>query len=327
MISVVISLFIPFLFGSPAINTIAGAACIGFSLSFSISIVDRILSSRLVRWNTLFLELIVKTVIYVTVIAVFTFFFLYTFDMLGIRSKTGGNPIVMITNIYFVLSLAAGGIITLLFIFLTEINTLLGRGILPKFLTGHYHHPREEERIFMFMDISSSTTIAEKIGHMLFLSLLDDFFYDIAEAALFTHAEIYKYVGDEAILVWKMTEGLKNANCVNCFFMMLDKIGKEKNKYLRKYGLVPEFKAGVHGGKAVVGEMGFIKKEIAYIGDVVNTTARVEGLCNAYKENFLISGDIIHKIQLPESVRKKDLGQVKLRGKEQEIELFALTGN
>lgn len=325
LISASVSLFVPFfIMRNPTLKVFAGSACIGASCALTIILIYTVLTSRRIRWSNLFLELVATSFLYVLDLAFFTFLFLYIFDMFGIKSQTGGNPLKLLQNPIFVLSIIAGGIITILFLFMNNINTMLGRGVLGKILTGRYHHPKEEERIFMFLDIASSTSIAERIGHMRFLSLLDDFFFDIAEAALHAHAEIYKYVGDEAILVWKMKEGIKDANCINCFFLMKENIKKNKNKYIRKYGLVPKFKAGLHGGMAVVGEMGLIKREIAYIGDVVNTAARIEGECNSYGETLLISGDIFSKIKLPESINKKDIGRVKLRGKEQEIELFAL---
>ncbi|HTM93239.1 MAG TPA: hypothetical protein VL095_12520, partial [Flavisolibacter sp.] len=51
-----------------------------------------------------------------------------------------------------------------LLVFSLQINHLLGEGVLWKFISGKYHQPREEERIFMFLDMKSSTTIAEQLG-------------------------------------------------------------------------------------------------------------------------------------------------------------------
>jgi len=57
---------------------------------------------------------------------------------------------------------------TVIVLFL-QISRLLGDGILLKILTGKYNKPVEEERIFMFLDMKSSTTIAEKLGHEKFI--------------------------------------------------------------------------------------------------------------------------------------------------------------
>ena len=39
--------------------------------------------------------------------------------------------------------------------------------------------------------------------------------------------------------------------------------------YLQKYNVVPRFKAGAHIGNAIAGEIGIIKRDITYSGDVL----------------------------------------------------------
>ena len=64
----------------------------------------------------------------------------------------------------------------------------------------------------MFLDLKSSTTIAEKIGHINFHKFINDFLFTISEAIISSKGEIYKYVGDEVIITWKMKEGLKGVH-------------------------------------------------------------------------------------------------------------------
>lgn len=70
------------------------------------------------------------------------------------------------------------GFITLSTLFLLQVNDKFGPGVLLKFLTGNYHHAKKEQRIFMFMDMRSSTSIAEKIGNENYFNLLNDLFSD-----------------------------------------------------------------------------------------------------------------------------------------------------
>jgi adenylate cyclase len=195
-------------------------------------------------------------------------------------------------------------------------DTLLGKNFLLKIFIGKYHQPFEEERIFMFLDLKSSTAIAEKIGHKQFLSLLNDFFFDLAEPVTATHGEIYKYVGDEAIISWKVKPELKYAGPIQCFFMMKKQIDQNSDKYLKKYGLVPQFKAGVHGGTVVTGELGFIKKEITFLGDVINTTSRIEAACNEFGKSFIVSDSVLQKHDPGDEYVIHKLGDIKFRGKE-----------
>ncbi len=49
--------------------------------------------------------------------------------------------------------------------FILNISDKLGQGVLLNYLLGKYHTPKEENRVFMFLDLISSTEYAEKLGH------------------------------------------------------------------------------------------------------------------------------------------------------------------
>lgn len=85
-----------------------------------------------------------------------------------------------------------------------EIDRKLGQGVLLKFLLGQYYQPKEEERVFLFMDLKSSTFYAEKLGHFKYSRLIQDCFKDISSAVVKNHAQIYQYVGDEVVLTWNL---------------------------------------------------------------------------------------------------------------------------
>ena len=205
-----------------------------------------------------------------------------------------------------------------------SLNRLLGRRVLASFITGRYFHPVEEARIFMFLDLASSTTIAEKIGNVQFHRLLNEFFCDVAEAVIDSGGEIYKYVGDEVIVVWKLADGIRNANCIRCYFGICDIIAEAHEKYERRFGLVPRFTAGMHCGTVIAGEMGDDRVEIAFLGDVVNTTARMQAECKAKGERLLLSQALCQSLTLPGHLRAREVGRTRLRGKEQEIGLFTI---
>ncbi|HEX6169947.1 MAG TPA: hypothetical protein VFZ33_09650, partial [Chitinophagaceae bacterium] len=133
-----------------------------------------------------------------------------------------------------------------LLLFLLQVNRLLGEGVLLKFILGKYHRPREEERIFMFLDMASSTTIAEQLGHVRFYALLNELFHEISQPVLQTKAEVYQYVGDEAVLTWEIQDGLENANCVRAFIMFRDILVRKTSYYFKNFGVKPQFKAGLH---------------------------------------------------------------------------------
>ena len=211
-----------------------------------------------------------------------------------------------------------------LLVFFLQINLLLGEGILWKFIRGKYHNPREEERIFMFLDMKSSTTIAEQLGHVRFYALLNELFHEISQPVLQTKAEIYQYIGDEVVLTWEVEHGLKNSNCLKTFFMFKESLHRNSNNYLKNFGVKPEFKAGLHFGKVVSAQIGDLKREIVYNGDVLNTTARIQNECNKYKRDCLISGTLMNRLKQINGFQWERIDVVKLRGKETEVELFSV---
>ena len=218
---------------------------------------------------------------------------------------------------YFIL----WGFISLSTLFLLQVNDKFGPGVLLKFLAGKYHQPKKEERIFMFMDMRSSTTIAEKIGNEKYFNLLNDLFSDITDTILNNEGEIYQYVGDEIVISWPLKKGIRNANCLRCFTQIQEKLTELGSIYEKKYKVIPEFKAGLHYGAVMAGEIGVIKKDIIYSGDVLNTTARIQEKCNEYSVDILISKVTFDILSGTEGYKLIPLGNIELRGKEQKIDL------
>ena len=214
-----------------------------------------------------------------------------------------------------------------LLVFITQINHLLGEGVLWKFIRGKYHQPREEVRIFMFLDMKSSTTIAERLGHVLFYGLLNEIFHEISQPVLKTKAEIYQYIGDEVVLTWQVKDGLENANCVKAFFMFRENLLKNSGHYLKTFGVQPEFKAGLHFGKVISAQIGDLKREIVYNGDVLNTTARIQNQCNKYQRDCLVSGMLMSRLKSMDGLNWEKVDAVALRGKEKHVDLFSVTNN
>ena len=182
----------------------------------------------------------------------------------------------------------------------------------------------EVDRVFMFLDIKSSTEIAESLGHNKYFELLNDFFSDISDPIVACQGEIYQYVGDEVVITWPLEEGIKNAQCLQCFFHIVDVIDMGADRYMDKYGLIPEFKAGMHYGKVTTGSIGTIKKETVFSGEVLSTASRIEGLCNHYRVNLLLSKDLLSLLPIEDSLIPREIDSIVLRGKQESITLFSV---
>lgn len=145
-------------------------------------------------------------------------------------------------------------------LFISDVIDNIGMEAMKNFFIGKYHKPIEEERIFMFLDMNSSTTIAEKLGHLKYFNLLTQYYADISEAIIQSSGEIYQYAGDEVIVSWQKDR--RNDNWKECFKNIGEILRNESDTYISRFGLVPGFKAGFHFGKVTTGEIGVIKKEI-----------------------------------------------------------------
>lgn len=217
------------------------------------------------------------------------------------------------------------GVAILLTHFIVEVKDYVGDHIFENFLLGKYNTPRVEERIFMFLDMRSSTTIAERMGHREYFKFISDYYADMTDAILEAHGEIYQYVGDEIVISWPKKKGLYKNNCINCFYSIRKTIRKRAPYYKKTYGQLPNFKAGLHLGKVTTGEIGILKKEIIYTGDVLNTTARIQGKCNTFNAEILISEVLKIELDLAtEEFEVIEVDKLKLRGKQEDITIFTL---
>lgn len=214
--------------------------------------------------------------------------------------------------------------IELLITFIGQVNKKYGPGVLLPMLLGKYRSPKEEERIFLFMDLKSSTLIAETLGHLKYSAFIRDSFMDINSILSKYNAQIYQYVGDEIVITWPIGVGLRNAACIKFFFACEAKFTEKANHYNEKYGEIPQFKAGLHMGMVTAVEVGDIKRDIAYHGDTLNTAARIQSICNNYEKKFLSSAYVLKSMQLNNHFKIESLGTVMLKGKTEAVEIASI---
>jgi len=285
--------------------------------------------SKLFRRKPFGVTLLLKTAIYLMTMTFFiSAYTLYMYSSEINKPVFSGDVIKLYIDFIFsfriVMTIIYWGITCMLALFILQVNDKFGQGVLLNFLLGKYHHPKEENRIFMFMDLKSSTTYAENLGHIKYSQFLQDCFFDITDVITKYDAKIYQYVGDEVVLSWNMEEGIENGHCIKTFFEYDALLQSKKIYYEDKYGVIPEFKAGLHLGKATVAEVGEVKKELAYHGDVLNTAARIQGKCNEFKKRLLASEPMKAKLEKQHLFNFSNIGNVSLRGKAKQVNLYGV---
>jgi adenylate cyclase len=227
------------------------------------------------------------------------------------------NPLIA-TNFLYALITNTAIVITI------YLNSLFGRGILFKLITGQFYIPKEEFRVFMFLDLESSTQHAENLAHIKYSKLIQDCFYDMRVIAK-TKAEVYQYVGDEAVLTWKSVKNIDD--CLLAFFLFKKQLQLRSDYYNKEYDFLPSFKAGVHIGLVTVTEVGGLKREIAYHGDTLNIASRIQGLCKTYNENILISSELYDFVINKKQYKFKAIEELILRGKKESTLIYAVDLN
>lgn len=205
-----------------------------------------------------------------------------------------------------------------------EMGGLLGYGTLKGLLTGRYVQPKREQKVFLLIDMKDSTSLAERLGPIRFHELLNEFFRNVSDAAFETRAEIHKYVGDEAILTWTAGKALAHGDCLACPFIARDVIAGNGERYRKRFGVVPEFRASLHCGEIVAGEIGDARREIAYVGDTLNVAARLLEAAKARGRDVLVSADLLKSMALPADLRAEPLPTLAVRGRNAPLEIFAL---
>lgn len=224
-------------------------------------------------------------------------------------------------DIHFFRFLAYFYLSGVIFNFFKGMRMRMGRMNFIRWFFGILSKPREEQRIFMFLDMKSSTTIAEKLFHKKFSYLVQDVFNDMN---IFTsyHGEIYQYLGDGAIISWPVKGGILNSDYLKAFFAFQHKIARKEKYFNRRYKLVPGFKAGVHVGYVMALQVGQSRRDISYNGDAINTTARIEGMCNEYGQDLLISEDLYKRTANKDDFEFKEIGRIKLKGKRKNTGIY-----
>jgi adenylate cyclase len=258
------------------------------------------------------LHVVVKTAIYLIVILCGLELGAWAFPASGERGLES-------VDVLFSLAIA------FVFVFMLEVNSLLGQNVLINFVTGRYYAPRVESRVFLLIDMEGSTGLAERLGPLAFHRLVKRFVDDLTQPIVAARGEIHRYIGDELIATWKPQEGIADGRCVTACFAAIDKLARRAPDYRREFGAAVTVRAGLHCGPVVTGEMGSVKREIVFLGDTVNTAARILELCRQTGDRVLASADLIDRLELPRGIAKRSLGDLRLRGKGSDLALYALT--
>jgi adenylate cyclase len=272
-------------------------------------------SSGWVRRWPLVVELVIRSVVMAIAVATITVAGEAIIYPYGIGRHWLVNDYPFIIAIAFAFSILIGAIY--------ELIRLVGGRVLLNVILGRYRRATREERVLLFLDVVGSTTLAEQMGELRVQDLLTRFFFDI-DAAIVAHGgEVHAYVGDEVIVTWPVGARPQRAY-VDCFFAIQDRVAELAGRYQSEFGVVPEFRAGIHAGPVVISQCGDSRRQVAYFGDTVNVAARLQAHCKDAGRALLVSGELFRLLPAGTDLLVDALGPTQLRGRAAPIEVFAV---
>ncbi|QPF83202.1 adenylate/guanylate cyclase domain-containing protein [Bradyrhizobium genosp. L] len=263
----------------------------------------------------LVIELIARSVIVVVVVAVAAVVLEIVLYGHGLEAKWIRDTFLKIIGVGLLLSIP----ITTIY----ELVRMIGGRTLLSVVLGRYRQPVREERVLLFLDLVGSTTLAEAMGEVRVQELLTRFFFDIDDAIVTHGGEVHAYVGDEVIVTWPVDADRPSRRYLDCVFAIEDRLAKRADHYRKAFGLVPAFRAGMHAGAVVIAECGDSRRQIAYFGDTVNVTARLQEQCKQVGRPLLVSGELLRLLPIDDFI-VEPLGATALRGRAAPVEVFAV---
>lgn len=262
---------------------------------------------------------------------------LFTVLLIGVAWRWGGDRYSMLASdapyrmheifgmAQFYRLVLRAVVVSSIAILVVQVEEWMGRRTFLGFLLGRYERPKREERVVLALDLVGSTEIAERLGDLRYYRFLNHVYSLMTDAVLRNEADIHKYVGDEVIFTWPMRVGMRNLNCLDLFFDIESRLKHHENDLKREYGLVPVFRAGLHGGRVISAQVGHIKRTVDLSGDVMNSVSRMLGLAKTMKVNILVSAELIER--MPDAADRFEIGPqhtVPVKGKRREVRVHEL---
>lgn len=193
-----------------------------------------------------------------------------------------------------------------------QISKKMGPGILFNFITGKYYLPKFEERVFLYLDLVNSTSIAEELGSLQYHHFLKEYIADLTTCILNYRGTIYRYVGDQITISWRVRDNETDSKPIECFYCAKKNLEERAQKYFDQFNIRPKFRGALDTGSVLTGEIGIVKSQIIFYGDVLYRNTLIEEKCKADNQELLISEYFINKLNF-ESPSLKLHGNLKLK--------------
>ena len=184
--------------------------------------------------------------------------------------------------------------------------------------------PRNREVSIFFSDIRSFTSISEQLGKPDYvISMLNQYMTPMVESINTYQGTVDKFIGDAIMAYWNAPTEVKNHadQAVTSALEQITLLNSVNIELKKAFNITIAIGIGINTGEVTIGEMGSAgRSDYTIIGDNVNLASRLEGLNKLYGSSILISEAT--KERLTHHYRLRTLDIVKVKGKEEAIEIF-----
>lgn len=177
----------------------------------------------------------------------------------------------------------------------------------------------------LFVDIRGFTPLSEAAAPEEVVEILNEYLTLVAQSIFQYGGTLDKFIGDAAMAIFNAPLDLEDhcLKAVQAAWAMKEGAAPLQQRLEEKYGRTVQFGIGVNTGPAVIGNIGAtFRMDYTAIGDTVNTAARLES--NAKPGQILISQAVYEKVK--ERTATTSLGEIKVKGKAQGINVFQVDG-
>lgn len=175
----------------------------------------------------------------------------------------------------------------------------------------------------MCCDIANFNDISEKYSPEEITDILNNVIDTVMEKIFKYNGTLDKCRGNTVTAYWgkPLSTGNDALNAVKSAVEILEVVDAENN-CLEEDEIKPDVRISINTGDALVGFIG-TEKAASYtaLGETVNATAKMQEVCYQFNKKLLISEKTYH--QTEGFIRAEFSGNIKLKGKEEQITLFA----
>ena len=185
----------------------------------------------------------------------------------------------------------------------------------------------------LFMDVRDFTPISEGLSPSELVEFMNHLFSALTDAIQSELGTIDKYIGDAIMAFWNAPLDIPNHPVRACRAalkmraVLADMNGRDAFGFHQRGGKRAQVKIGIglHTGEACVGNMGSQRRfNYSVMGDVVNTTSRIESSSKEVGADIVVSDETTRAAP---GFAFLEAGALPLKGKSQPVKLYALVGD